>query len=82
MELRDTDFDTLDIMGEAAKGGIGDVSKSEIGDDAKTGAGDGVRIGIDDGAEAGIGGGALFGGEPEDSGFVTKKNSFAEPVLF
>ena len=35
-----------------------------------------------DGAKAGAGGGALFGGEPEDSGFVAKKNSSTEPALF
>ena len=47
------------------------------GDGAKTGA-DGVGIDM----EAGIGGGALLGGEPENSVFVTKKNSPAEPPLF
>lgn len=79
--MKDTDFDRLDITGNAAREGIGDVSKAETGD-AKTGAGDGVIIGIGEGAKAGIGGGALFGGEPEDSWLVTKKNSFTEPVLF
>lgn len=47
-----------------------------IGDGAIIGDGD------SDGAKRGTGGGALFGGEPEDSGSVTKKNSSLEPVTF
>lgn len=35
-----------------------------------------------DGAKTGIGGGALCGGDPEDSEFVTKKNSSVEPVFW
>lgn len=50
------------------------------GDDANIGGG--VEMGIVGGVEKGTGGGALFGGEPEDSGFVTKKNSSADPPLF
>ena len=49
----------------------------KTGDGAKTGV-DGV--GID--TKTGIGGGALLRSEPENSGFVTKRNSPAEPPVF
>jgi len=39
--------------------------------------GTGVRIGV----ETGIGGGTRVGADPEDSGFVTKKNSSLDPIL-
>lgn len=36
---------------------------------------------IHDDVATGIEGGARLGGDPEDSGFVTKKNSFSGPIL-
>lgn len=35
-----------------------------------------------EGVNMGTGGGARFGGEPERSGVVTRKNSSVEPILF
>lgn len=73
-ELKDSDLDTFDKAGDEAKslGGerIGAVATSVAG----------VKTGGE--VNSGTGGGALFGGEPEDSGFVTKKNSPIDPVLF
>lgn len=64
VELKDSDLDAADTIGDGAKAGGGVV----------TGTGGGVKTVM--------GGGALLGGEPEDWGFVTKKNSSAEPPLF
>jgi len=57
-----------------------ELKDSDFATLAKDTTGDGAKTGF--GTEIGAGGGALFGGEPEVSGFVTKKNSSTEPVLF
>nr|GMD65387.1 hypothetical protein Iba_chr12cCG4910 [Ipomoea batatas]GMD71921.1 hypothetical protein Iba_chr12fCG3560 [Ipomoea batatas] len=62
-------------------------SKSSMGDCSSTdieSRGSSVeRVGkIGRGVATGTGGGALLGGEPDDSGFVAKKNSVVEPALF
>lgn len=74
MELKDCDLDTFDTSGDEAKSAGGE----RTGAAATSGAG--VKTG--GGVNSGTGGGALFGGEPECSGVVTKKNSPTDPVLF
>nr|GMD59621.1 hypothetical protein Iba_chr12aCG3240 [Ipomoea batatas]GMD67592.1 hypothetical protein Iba_chr12dCG1000 [Ipomoea batatas] len=63
------------------------VGKSNLGDCSSTdmeSRGSSVeRVGkIGRGVATGTGGGALLGGEPDDSGFVAKKNSVVAPALF
>lgn len=72
-ELNDSDLVTVDLTGEDAKSGTGDGSRGADEDKKE-------RMGGD--VKAGTHGGALLGGEPEDSVFVTKKNSSVVPVLF
>lgn len=72
-ELKDSALDTLDKTGDGATLGTGDGTEG-IGDDMKEEIAGAVK--------AGTCGGTLLGGEPEDSGFVTRKNSSLEPVLF
>lgn len=67
VEFRDCDFDRLDNSSSWFESRDKDVDRfGKIGSDSTVGTG----------------GGALLGGEPEDSRFVARKNSSAEPALF